>query len=245
MRFAKEIEKIAYRHQIVRVFDDFLQMAICAFSFGKMEDRYAEICQRYDPDERKMFGNVLGAMVLDYEDAADNAGSWGDVLGRYFEQTNSSSQASAMGQFFTPEHICDLMARITVPQDQQGQSVTVNDPSCGSGRNLIAHCRLHPDNRMGCFYTACDLDYRCVNMTALNFVMYGMRGVVIHMNTLSLKIYSGYRVYLPETGLGIQPLTDAQCREFLFSQKPADDQPQTVVQIEPQQPGEQLKLFGQ
>jgi len=243
MLFSKELEKIAYRHQLVRVFDDFMQMAICAFSYGKMEDRYAELCKGYNAEEIKLFGNTLGAMVMDYEKASDTTGIWGDILGRFFEETNSSRQASAMGQFFTPESVCDMMARVTASHDVAGQSFTVNDPSCGSGRNLIAHSRLDPENRTRCFYTACDLDSRCVNMTTLNFVMYGMRGVVIHMNTLSLEIYSGYRVYLPETGLGIQPLNADECRRFVFGHKDTEPQIQPEVQELPQQTGQQLKLF--
>jgi len=84
MLFSKELEKIAYRHQLVRVFDDFMQMAICAFSYGKMEDRYAELCKGYNAEEIKLFGNTLGAMVMDYEKASDTTGIWGGHIGALF-----------------------------------------------------------------------------------------------------------------------------------------------------------------
>lgn len=66
--------------------------------------------------------------------------------------------------------------------------------------------------------------------------MFGMKGVVIHMNSLSLDIYGGYRVYLPETGLGIKPLSMAQCHQYVFGT--STEKPATVVQ----KVNEQLKM---
>lgn len=211
--FQKQIEKIACRHGVTEVFDDFLTMAVCALSVGKMEKEYGEACRRYNEEEKKLFGHALGALITDYEACSDAAGAWDDILGSYFETVNSASQASRAGQFFTPKHLCDLMAQLTAV-DNPGENI--NDPACGSGRNLIAHARLNANNRFNCFYTGNDLDGRCVKMCVLNMVMFGMKGVVIHMNTLSLQIYGGYRIYLPETGLGIKPLSVAQCMQYVY-----------------------------
>ena len=62
-----------------------------------------------------------------------------------------------------------------------------------------------------------DLDKRCVNMTTLNMFFYSMDGIVIHMDSLSNEVFSGYRVYLPTTFKGIQPLTKNQCLEYLLA----------------------------
>lgn len=211
---AKALENVSHRNNLSQVFNDFLMMVVCAFSLERMEPRYMEIAKRYDKEEMLRFADTLGEMVLEYEHVGFDYG-WDDIIGKLFEEVNSSSQASNMGQFFTPKTICDLMARI----NDYGDGESIIDPTCGSGRNLIAHCRLKPGNRYKYFYTGSDLDERCVNMSVINFVMFGMKGVIIHMNALSLEIYKGYRVYLPETGLGVMPLTKEQCKEYLFSQK--------------------------
>jgi type I restriction enzyme M protein len=213
--FSKALEKINYRHNTTQVFDDFLEIAVCAFALGRMETRYFEIIKRYNPDELNAFAQLMAAMFTDYELCADTSGSWDDVLGNYFETINSSRGAQHLGQFFTPKSVCDLMAAIT--KEPITKETTVCDPCCGSGRNLIAHSRLETTNRTNCLYFGMDVDRRCINMCIINMVLYGLRGVVIHMNTLSLEIYGGYRIYLPETGLGVMPLSLEQCQTYVNS----------------------------
>jgi type I restriction enzyme M protein len=219
LTLTKALEDIAYRHHFSNVFDDFLKMAVCAFSYGKMEAEYERIASKYNDEEKKGFGIALAAMINDYELASCKAGSWNDVLGNVFEETNSRFTASASGQFFTPVTLCNLMAQLTCSKDEIKDNITVNDCSCGSSRNLIAHSRLHPNNRLKTFYVGQDLDERCINMSVLNFLMFGMKGYVIHMNTLTLDIYKGYRIYLPETGLGIVPLNEEQCKAVILETK--------------------------
>lgn len=209
--FANLLGKIR-GHNITRVFDDFLELSICAFSLGQMETQYLNIAKSYTAEDMQLFSQALGALIQEYESKSDNAGLWCDVLGTYFESINSASQAQRTGQFFTPETICDLMAKLTEGGATEGD---VCDPSSGSGRNLIAHCRLKAQNRMNYFYLAADLDRRCVNMSVLNFIMYGMKGAVIHMDSLSFKIFGGYRVFLPETGLILKPLSIEECKKYV------------------------------
>lgn len=215
--FSKAIRDVSNRYHLQQIFDDFLQMSVCCFTLGKLEDLYLKVSKRYDQGELNRFSLALAAMIKEYTDKSQEGGWW-DVLGSFFEEINSPSSAQRSGQFFTPVHVCDLMAKLLVKEAPEEQ-ITVVDPTCGSGRNLIAESRLDPHNRYSRFYVAQDLDSRCVNMTVLNYIMYGMKGVVIHMNTLSMEVYSGYRVYLPETGLGVLPLNEQQCKQFLI--KPA------------------------
>jgi len=243
----KKISDIAYRHQISRVFDDFLKMAVCAFAQGSMEDIYMKIAASYNAEELQLFGHALAEMVHEYDNGSDASGTWNDILGDVFMEVNSSSQASASGQFFTPIEICNLMAQMVCDKSAE----TVCDPACGSSRNLIAHSRLEPNNRLHTFYYGSDLDERCVNMSVLNFIMFGLRGVVIHMDTLRMEIYKGYRIYLPELGSRVQLLTAAECRQFITSAKTDKEQHPQIETIAvaprpvlmPQQILQQLALF--
>lgn len=115
---------------------------------------------------------------------------------------------------FLHEFLSVTMADFTNDEQKEFRQ-TVNDPSCGSSRNLIAHAMKNPLNRFNFFYIGQDLDKRCCLMSVLNFVMFGMSGVVIYMNCLSLEIYGGWRIWMPETLLGVQPLSVDECRQFL------------------------------
>jgi type I restriction-modification system DNA methylase subunit len=232
MKFDKLLQNIAHKHRFSNVFDDFMQMTICAFSYGRMEQEYLEIINRYEKKDQELFAYALGQMIMDYEATTTADGGWTDLLGRCYEENASQSGRSNMGQFFTPEHLCTLMAQIlnnpveallTGPDDMEiKDDITVNDCAAGSSRNLIAHSRMHPNNRLKSFYVAQDLDYTCVKMSVLNYIMFGMKGVVIHMNTISMEVYRGYRVYLPETGLGVRPMSKNECLQFLLADKEAD-----------------------
>jgi len=237
----KALQKIAGRHQFSNVFDDFMQMAICAFSMGRMEDVYLKIAEKYSPEEMKIFGEALAEMINEYQNGMDTEGSWVDILGNVFEETNSSFSASGSGQFFTPDTVCNLMAQLTCgpeacePEACEPEAcepeITINDCACGSGRNLIAHSRLHPKNRFNAFYVGQDLDRRCVNMSVLNLFMYGMRGIIIHMDTLAMKIFGGYRVYLADTLMGIAPISVNECFSYLTTAKEDVKEPAKIIDI--------------
>jgi type I restriction-modification system DNA methylase subunit len=211
----KILDKIAYRHSINQVFDDFLHLVVCAFSMQRIEDEYFDIMRRYNPEEMMLFSHALAEMIALYDKKSCASGNWTDVLGEYFEEIISHFSASAKGQFFTPDSICNLMASILNEDKESEERIYVNDCACGSGRNLIAHSRLNPNRRLNSFYIAQDIDFRCVMMSVINFVMFGMSGVIIHMDTISMNIYRGFRVFLPETGMFIYPLTANQCFQYV------------------------------
>jgi len=130
----KALEKLTGKQNINQVFDDFLKMTVCAYSLGKMEPEYEQIIKRYDKDELPPFGSALGELILEHE-RTNTQSAWVDVVGTTFEEVNSASAASRMGQFFTPVALCRLMAQITQDGLNEG---SVNDPTCGSSRNLVA-----------------------------------------------------------------------------------------------------------
>lgn len=237
MSFAKTLNNVSNRHHTSQLFDDFLQMAVCAFSLGRSEEIYLDIYKKYNEEEIKGFSDTLGALILEHE--FQNKKGWKDFLGNYFEEFGQYN--SKMGQFFTPESICNLMSNFT-NENKTDFRQTVNDPTCGSSRNLIAHAMKNPQNRFNYFYIGQDLDRRCCLMSVLNFVMFGLSGVVIYMDVLSNKIYGGWRIWMPETGFGVQPLTVQECSKFLFEEKEVEQVQVQEVKVINQ--SKQLTLFN-
>lgn len=81
---------------------------------------------------------VLALQWLKDVTEAMERGEWLDVFGILYEEMYlSRGKASKTGQFFTPQSISDLMARIsTLGAEDHGK---VNDCAAGSGRLLLAH----------------------------------------------------------------------------------------------------------
>ena len=229
--FNKIFSQIAYRYSTMQVFDDFLCLAICALSCKRMEDEYLRIIKGYSKEEITLFSNLLGALILDYEKQSSQSGAWFDGLGEFFMENNSKFGQDARGQFFTPEPVCTMLALMTGEQGEEEpkNECRILDPAAGSGRMLIAMDRLKPNNRFDNFYVAADIDSRCVKMCTLNMFLYGLKGAVIHMNSITMEVWGGYRVYLGDTGLGIRPLSIQECFSFITYNKKSNEVEQLPI----------------
>lgn len=109
---------------------------------------------------------------------------WVDIPGTIYEEIAAMGDKKHFGQFFTPEHICELMTRLTC-QEEHPAGQSINDPACGSGRNLLCFNALNPGKN---YFVGQDLDRTCVLMTLINFFLHGVVGEVIWGNTLTMEI---------------------------------------------------------
>lgn len=117
------------------------------------------------------------------KDIAENGVS--DFFGELYESMFlGKSKASVMGQFFTPMPLCQAMASL-ISKDTR-KIVTheiINEPSCGSGRNVLAHWQRCDKSHL-IEYCCEDLDPTSVKMCALNMMINGMYGHVICHDSL-------------------------------------------------------------
>jgi len=179
--FAQLMEPLTRRYGVSSVFSDFLTLLVCAFSLGKKEDEYLATIRRYEKPEAYRISEALATLTI--EMTGDGSGMI-DVLGSYFEEHISHGHN---GQFFTPQNICDLMARMMNPVSPLQR---ILDPACGSGRMLMAMAKL---NRYSLFYGA-DNDRNCAMMTVVNMTLNSIYGEVAWMNSLTNQFYSGWMI---------------------------------------------------
>ena len=110
-----------------------------------------------------------------------------DYLGVFYEGViQSKYKARSNGQFFTPQNVSKLMAK-TLMQNTGG---VINDCTCGSGRLLLD---AHSENPTAILIGQ-DLDPVACKMAVLNFYIAGVRGSILHQNTLTLEVYECWRV---------------------------------------------------
>jgi type I restriction enzyme M protein len=179
-------------------FTDFVDyMTACFLTTGdpalanRLKDKYG--------NQYHIFDKLLMAYLEMMKKENLVEGYWYDGFGIIYETITSRWKSSKMGQFFTPPSIVDLMTMFTEDDGEKQKGKTINDPTCGSGRMLIAH---HVRN-LGNYYYGQDLDPICTKMTALNMLLHGCIGEVACMDTLQMKWYFGYKInpYLMIAGI--------------------------------------------
>jgi len=110
-----------------------------------------------------------------------------DYLGVFYEDViQSKYKAGTNGQFFTPQCVSKLMANALM----QNSGGTINDCTCGSGRLLLD---AHSENPSAILIGQ-DLDPVACKMAVLNFYVSGVRGSIIHQNTLTMECFEAWRV---------------------------------------------------
>lgn len=169
-----------------QTFEDFLTFVRCSLAGQTMEEEYLQtVAKGYNKGREGKRGidsivKAFGDLVLAMEETKQ------DVLGDIF---TGGITYGERGQFFTPDAICELMAELTIQGDSDGPR-SVNDPACGSGRSLLAVGKKHPNWE----FVGQDVDHRCVQMTAINLGLNGLKGWAVWQNTLTLECHRVYRI---------------------------------------------------
>jgi len=221
--FSQYILQIGYKYGLHSVFDDFLEMVVCSLSLGAKEERYLEIVRNYEKPDAYLMAEAFGSLVIEMDNNGEGLkDGFGDFYMEYLSHGHN-------GQFFTPEPICDMMARILNPA---GFGEKIADCCCGSGRMLLAAARV---SRNSLFFGA-DIDSTSAMMCLINLCLNGLLGEVCWMDTLMNRFYAGWRVELhPEKGIPyIRQITETESYMVLrLSEKKQEliDQQATVTKV--------------
>lgn len=192
-----KLKQLSHKHNIANVFSDFLSMVTYsisnAVSFNQaIENQYLNIINKYEKDEQELFPKMFASLINSL-----NPEEFNDVLGTIFEELELQNKFK--GQFFTPEHICDLMSKITLNKDDVIKTidtkgyVSISDPACGSGRLLYSSLKFMYDNKINyhkdVYIEAEDIAQICAYMTFIQLSLYGAKAKVICGNTLTNEVY--------------------------------------------------------
>lgn len=140
--FLRVFRHLTYRHRSWDVWSDFIIMFACALSnpmdknhFDEREALYLRTIKRYNKQEQPLFSELAAYTVVALEENQEQ-----DFLGSIYTELGLNSKEHE--QIFTPYHVCELMAEITmedvVEKVKKDGYITLNDPCCGAGATLIA-----------------------------------------------------------------------------------------------------------
>lgn len=189
------------------MFSDFVEILAITISNGcnpihraEREKTYLAIIKQYEKKEQDLLVEAFAILVNDMEKNFHN-GRLVDILGVLFHELELHSKW--VGQFFTPQHIGELMNRITFDDSNldilKEKHMTLLEPACGSGVFILDFANLIKekgyDFRTKLVVTAVDIDLKCVYMTYIQLALNGIPAVVIHGNSLTLEEWS--RWYTP------------------------------------------------
>jgi len=199
-KFIKDnIVSLGRKYDTRQVFEDFV--ICCAYSLAnaasynqEREDEYLRIAKKYEKEEFNSFAKMFAALQIEL-----GKEDFDDVLGNLYEDLGLSSKH--LGQFFTPIHISDLMAKITFNADDTKKEIekegytSMSDPCCGSGRMLLSYLKACRENDIDIdkvYFDGGDLSKLCSCMTYVNLSLLGASAIVYNQDTLQMKVYDSY-----------------------------------------------------
>jgi len=164
-----------------------ISMDIQKASQGKYNDSYMEIVKKYQDHDKT---RAVGERTIDHFQRAfgllvqETLELKKDVLGEIYQAQITYGEH---GQFFTPEHITEVMSEL-VGKDSDGE--TVMDPCCGSGRFILSRAKKNPDN----YFIGQDIDERCCKMAAINMFIHDLNGEIRLGDSLTRKIHKIWKI---------------------------------------------------
>lgn len=194
--FIKLYRELTYRWTPWEVWKDFVFVFACALSnpvdklhYEEREALYLQTIQKYNKQEQSFFPQLAAEVVNALEENPEQ-----DFLGKLFMELNLGNDSC--GQFFTPYHVCEVMAKISIgdvlPQIEERGYITINDPACGAGATLIAgihEVRKRLDGKLNwqnhILVAAQDVDYTVAMMCYIQLSLLGAAGYIKVGNTLT------------------------------------------------------------
>lgn len=192
--FLKLFSQLTYSRSAWQVWEDL--MTIMACSISNAVDRRKEAYERREREYAraiKALGGVdipaqmLGKVVMALEENPNQ-----DFLGQLYMNLNLGSHWH--GQFFTPFHICELMAKINISEGCQAEIeekgyVSVCDPCVGAGAMLIAaatafrECKINYHTSV--LFIGQDIDSVVAKMAYIQLSLLGCSGYITVGNSLT------------------------------------------------------------
>ncbi len=197
-RFKKIFDELATAHNAWQVWSDFIDMSTYCIAnrvdfrneiVAKREGKYTTIAKKYSENELEKFSHLFGETVLALDENSEQ-----DFLGEFY--MNNKLGNGKKGQYFTPWHVSELMAKMIVDEEMMMQQIaeygysSVHDPTCGSGVMLMAFAKAVQKSakinyQSDVLFVGQDIDPIVAKMCYIQISLLGCPGYVIIGNSLT------------------------------------------------------------
>lgn len=114
-----------------------------------------------------------------------------DLFGDFMCHNKSKLVTSQLGQFLTPYSVCDLMAGIALANMNKVGTIKLDEPTCGTGRNVLAVYEWfskNPSEVTEILYYCTDLDFEAYIYMLMNAFLHQIPHILVMQgNTLIAK----------------------------------------------------------
>lgn len=187
------LDRLSGRYSRWEIWQDFVMMG--AISIANVmdtpyrkdrEQAYLDRAKKYRKEELESLASMLAAVVIGME-ANPNQ----DFLGELYMGLGLGNEHA--GQFFTPYHICHLMAEMSAGENLEAQVeeqgwISVNDPCCGGGALLLAFANVCREKKINfqtsVLFVAQDIDPTVAMMCYIQLSLMGCPGYVVVGNSI-------------------------------------------------------------
>ena len=231
-KFGKVLDSTAGRYNRWDIFSDWATMFAISLQNAvwfhqEYEDEYLRIAKKYNPDELNRLCE-LSAIV-----AQGLSTGFCDFVGDCF--MNYGFGNSNNGQFFTPYHVCQLMAEVTMEKEKTAAMiaekgyVTIGDEACGCSALLIAGAEAFHNagfnHQQQLLVYANDIDRRCALCSYIQLSLFGIPAIVTVGDTLTMK----YSEEFHTPAYVLQWYKFKNWREDAKNAPSGDDKPQGII----------------
>lgn len=186
-KYVKIIEGMSGKYSVWDIWRDFIDVSAIAIAnvcdlkqTPKREAEYLRIMKKYTERECFSIKELFQMVVDDLEKDADQ-----DILGDVYMKLRINNKYR--GQYFTPYNLSKAMAKMILGKEREGP-ILINEPTCGSGSNLIAAANVLKeegfDFQRNAYFIAQDIDPVVAKMCYIQMSLLGMPGVVVIGNSL-------------------------------------------------------------
>ena len=192
--FLKLFDKLTYSQSAWQVWEDLMTVMACSISnaVDRTPDKFKRREEQYERSIKNLGGVEVPAQMLGIITMALERDPNQDFLGKLYMNLNLGNHWK--GQFFTPYHVCRLMAEMNFGEETQAEVeregyISVCDPCVGAGAMLIAAAnamrRVEVNYQTNAVFVGQDIDRVVAMMAYIQLSLIGCPGYIIIGNSLT------------------------------------------------------------
>lgn len=192
--FMGHFKQLCYSRSAWQVWEDLMTVMACSISnaVDRTPERFKRREEQYERSIKNLGGVEIPAQMLGIITMALEENPNQDFLGKLYMNLNLGSHWH--GQFFTPYHVCELMAKMQIGDGCQAEIeskgfLSVCDPCVGAGAMLIAAATAFRECKVNYHTSALfigqDIDPVVAKMAYIQLSLLGCPGYITVGNSLT------------------------------------------------------------